>query len=181
MPSLGQLLAAQLGLGVMPQAAAPAGDLALKQIASDEAAAAQRAQEIKEKQFNNRPPLLTSKGRQALYAQPDKGTSSLPSPVANLPSPEAQSSKDAAMKHAPTWEKGMQISSAVRGTGDIALIGKLNALLTAVEGGNPDEAIPASLALQQWWKNSPLSVTKGNTAKVPKPKGKTNVSDSTGD
>lgn len=180
MPSLASILSAQLGLGSLPLAASKAAVPGHVSIEAEKARQEAQVNEQRQRLFNTKPPLLTTQGRRAMRLEKGKEASKpLPSSPSLSPSEPAQSSKDSVMPFAPVWEKGMEIVRKVRASGDLALVSQLNAQMRAVESGNPDIAVPAALALQQWYKNSPFAVsdmTKGTVAKVPQKK-KKEVSD----
>lgn len=177
MPSLSSILAAQLGLGSMPLGAHTAAVPGMVEVKKEKAREEAQRQELKQRLFNTQPELLTTRGRRAMRAEKAKEAAVPLQPASPSPQPSepAQSSKNEAMQFAPMWESGMDIVRKIRASGDLALISQLNPQLQAVESGNPDTAFPAVFALQQWYKNSPFAVadlTKGVTAKAPKPKKK---------
>lgn len=167
MPSLAQSLFAQLG---WPQASSKLAVPGMVEIEKAKATEEREALAQKDRLFNSKPPALTPKGLRAIQAEP--GGMSLPllstPPIAPGESPEPQSSKEEMMIFAPLWEQGMKVAKEIRKSGDKKAVKDLNLLLTQVEGGNPDEALPAAQALITWYKNSPLGiagVTEGTVAK----------------
>ena len=177
MPSLSSLIASQLGLGSLPLAAPKLAVPGMVEIKKEKVREEVAREELKQRLFNTKPELLTSSGRRAMRAEKAK-ESAVPltsPPTSSLPSEEISSQKPEAMALAPIWEAGMDMVKKIRASGDLALVSQLNPNLQAIESGNPAVAIPAAMALQQWYKNSPFAVadmTKGTVAKTPTKKKK---------